>query len=112
MRLLARVARMYHEQGIRQPEIAAALNISRPRVSRLLKEGVARGPVRTVVTLPDGVHTEPEEELERQVADRAMRLVGGLGAAEVQVHATRLIARLAHPVFVPLTGVLATAAIR
>jgi DNA-binding transcriptional regulator LsrR (DeoR family) len=179
LRLLARVARMYHEQGIRQPEIATALNLSQPRVSRLLKEAVTRGLVRTVVTLPDGVHTELEEELERryglrdavvvdvedyqedviptlataaaayldvtltggdtvglaawsrtlqatvqrlpqqnvQVADRVMQLVGGLGPAEAQVHATRLIARLAdltyaQPVFVPLPGVLATAAIR
>ncbi|MFB4284355.1 hypothetical protein ACBJ59_54385 [Nonomuraea sp. MTCD27] len=43
---------MYHEQGIRQPEIAAALDLSLPRVSRLLKEAVTRGLVRTVVTLP------------------------------------------------------------
>lgn len=97
LRLLARVARMYHEQDLRQPEVAAALNISQPHVSRLLKETVTRGMVRTVVTLPDGVHTELEED--------------------AQVHATRLVARLANltngrPVFVPLPGVVATTAIR
>ena len=37
-RLMTRVARMYHEQGVRQPEIAERLNISQPRVSRLLKK--------------------------------------------------------------------------
>ncbi|MEV4799340.1 sugar-binding transcriptional regulator [Nonomuraea sp. NPDC049421] len=179
LRLLARVARMYHEQGIRQPEIAAALHLSQPRVSRLLKEAVTRGLVRTVVTLPEGVHTELEEELQRryalrdavvvdvedyqddvvpslataaaayldvtftggdviglaawsqtlqavvqrlpqknvQVADRVIQLVGGLGSAGDQVRATRLIARLAdltnaHPVFVPLPGLVATPATR
>ncbi|MEV4569466.1 sugar-binding transcriptional regulator [Nonomuraea sp. NPDC049419] len=179
LRLLARVARMYHEQGIRQPEIAAALHLSQPRVSRLLKEAVARGLIRTVVTLPEGVHTELEEELQRryalrdavvvdvedyqddvvpslataaaayldvtftggdviglaawsqtlqavvrrlpqknvQVADRVIQLVGGLGSAGDQVRATRLIARLAdltnaHPVFVPLPGLVATPATR
>ncbi|MET8862740.1 sugar-binding transcriptional regulator [Nonomuraea sp. NPDC004580] len=179
LRLLARVARMYHEQGIRQPEIAAALHLSQPRVSRLLKEAVTRGLVRTVVTLPEGVHTELEEELQRryalrdavvvdvedyqddvvpslataaaayldvtftggdviglaawsqtlqavvqrlpqknvQVADRVIQLVGGLGSAADQVRATRLIARLAdltnaHPVFVPLPGLVATPATR
>ncbi|MER5999257.1 sugar-binding transcriptional regulator [Nonomuraea sp. NPDC051941] len=179
LRLLARVARMYHEQNMRQPEIAATLNISQPRVSRLLKEAVTRGMVRTVVTLPEGVHTELEEELQRryglrdavvvdvedyqddvipplasaaaaylgvtftggdvigisswsetllatverlpqknsQVADRVIQLVGGVGSPEAQVHATRLVARLANltyarPIFVPLPGVVATTAIR
>ncbi|MER5647242.1 sugar-binding domain-containing protein [Streptosporangium sp. NPDC002524] len=70
LRLLARVARMYHEQGMRQPEIAAALGISQPRVSRLLKEAIARGVVRTVVALPEGVHTELEERLQRRYALR------------------------------------------
>ena len=29
-RLMTKVARLYHEQGIRQPEIAERLNISQP----------------------------------------------------------------------------------
>ena len=36
-RLMVKVARMYHERGMRQTEIAAELHISQPRVSRLLK---------------------------------------------------------------------------
>ncbi|MFD3488633.1 sugar-binding transcriptional regulator [Streptomyces sp. NPDC058665] len=63
MRLLIKVARMYHERGVRQPEIAAHLNMSQPRVSRLLKEAVDRGVVRTVVVSPEGVHAELEEAL-------------------------------------------------
>ena len=52
LRLLTRVARMYHERGIRQPEIAAQLSLSQTRVSRLLKEASERGIVRTVVIPP------------------------------------------------------------
>jgi len=64
-RLMTKVARLYHEQGIRQPEIAERLNISQPRVSRLLKKAVATGIVRTTVVTPRGVFAEIEEEIER-----------------------------------------------
>ena len=36
IRLMTKVAHMYHEQGIRQAEIAKTLHISQARVSRLL----------------------------------------------------------------------------
>ena len=64
LRLLTRVARMYHERGIRQPEIASDLNMSQARVSRLLKEAAERGIVRTVVVAPEGVHTALEDQLQ------------------------------------------------
>jgi DNA-binding transcriptional regulator LsrR (DeoR family) len=61
LRLLAKVARLYHERGLRQQEIASTLNLSQARVSRLLKEAVEQGIVRSVVVLPDGVYTDLEE---------------------------------------------------
>ena len=64
LRFLARVARMYHEQGLSQPQIAARLHISQPRVSRLLRQAADVGIVRTVVTTPPGVFTDLEEQLE------------------------------------------------
>lgn len=63
-RLLARVARMYHERGMRQPQIAADLRISQSSVSRLLQQASDVGIVRTVVSVPNGVYTDLEEELE------------------------------------------------
>jgi DNA-binding transcriptional regulator LsrR (DeoR family) len=66
IRLLTKVARMYHERGMRQPQIAAHLHISQPRVSRLLKQAVAAGIVRTAVITPRGVHAELEEAVERR----------------------------------------------
>lgn len=64
VRLMAKVARMYHERGMRQAEIAAELHVSQPRVSRLLKRAVEVGVVRTTVSVPAGVHTDLEDELE------------------------------------------------
>jgi len=64
LRLITKVARMYHERGIRQTEIAETLHISQARVSRLLKRATELGIVRTVVAAAPGVHTELEEALE------------------------------------------------
>lgn len=66
LRLMAKVARLYHERGIRQPQIAADLHISQSRVSRLLKQAQDAGIVRTIVTLPVGVHTDLEDDLAAQ----------------------------------------------
>lgn len=58
--MLVKIARMYHEQGLRQPEIAQSLHVSQSRVSRLLKEAVERGVVRTVVVTPPGSQVDLE----------------------------------------------------
>jgi DNA-binding transcriptional regulator LsrR (DeoR family) len=63
LRLLTKVARLYHEQGVRQPEIAMRLHLSQARVSRLLKEAADRGIVRTVVVPPPGLNVELEEQV-------------------------------------------------
>ena len=66
VRLLTKVARMYHERGLRQPEIAAQLSLSQPRVSRLLKQAGELGIVRTTVISPPGVYADLEDEIERR----------------------------------------------
>ncbi|MCL2316212.1 MAG: MarR family transcriptional regulator [Actinomycetia bacterium] len=66
LRLMAKVARLYHERGQRQTQIAAELHVSQARVSRLLKAAAAMGLVRTIVSMPGGVHTEVEEALEQR----------------------------------------------
>ena len=65
LRLMTKVARLYHEHGVLQPEIARRLHISQARVSRLLKQARAEGIVRTTVVVPEGVRTGLEDELER-----------------------------------------------
>jgi DNA-binding transcriptional regulator LsrR (DeoR family) len=66
LRLMTKVARLYHEHEIRQPEIARRLHISQARVSRLLKSAQEAGIVRTTVVVPEGVQTELEEERRRR----------------------------------------------
>lgn len=65
LRLMTKVSRLYHEHGIRQPEIAAQLNLSQSMVSRLLRAAQREGIVRTTVMVPRGVYPELEEALER-----------------------------------------------
>ncbi len=61
---MVKIARMYHERGLRQAEIADELHVSQPRVSRLLKRAADVGIVRTTVSEPAGVFTELESALE------------------------------------------------
>ncbi|CAG7614310.1 sugar-binding transcriptional regulator [Actinacidiphila bryophytorum] len=71
---------MYHERGMRQPEIAAHLGMSQARVSRLLKEAADRDVVRTVVVSPDGIHAELEDALAEQYGLRDAVVVDAEGA--------------------------------
>jgi DNA-binding transcriptional regulator LsrR (DeoR family) len=64
LRLMTKVARLYHEHDVRQPEIARRLHISQARVSRLLKQAEEEGIVRTTVVIPAGVQTGLEDALE------------------------------------------------
>ena len=66
VRLVTKVARMYHEQHLRQPEIAGRLHISQPRVSRLLRNAAEMGIVRTTVVAPRGVFSDLEQAIEER----------------------------------------------
>ena len=66
LRLATRIARLYHEQGKTQPDIAALLGISQTRVSRMLKFAEANGIIRTTVHVPPGIFAELEDELARK----------------------------------------------
>jgi DNA-binding transcriptional regulator LsrR (DeoR family) len=63
LRLVTRVARMYHEQDFKQPQIAELLHVSQAKVSRLLKRAEQLGIVRVVIVPPPGGHSELEEAL-------------------------------------------------
>lgn len=65
-RLMVKVARMYHERGRKQAQIAQDLHITQARVSRLLRRALQSGVVKTVVISPPGVHTDLEERLEQR----------------------------------------------
>jgi len=81
LRLMSKIARMYHERGIRQPQIAAELHISQSRISRLLRQAVELGIVKTIVTLPGGVYTDLEENLAQRYHLADVALVDADGAS-------------------------------
>ena len=64
LRLMAKVAGMYHRQGMRQTAICKRLNIHQSTVSRMLHRAEREGIVRITVSLPPGTHTEIEESLQ------------------------------------------------
>lgn len=66
--LLAKVARLYHEEGLLQPDIAERLAISQSSISRMLKEAEQMGIVRTIVRTPPGIFGELEHELRTRLA--------------------------------------------
>jgi DNA-binding transcriptional regulator LsrR (DeoR family) len=90
--LLVKVARMYYEEGRSQQEIAHALDVSRPGVSRMLAAARERGIVEISVHDPAGRDLSLESALraafglrdcrvaEVPGGDRALARVGDLGA--------------------------------
>ncbi|MCQ1799348.1 MarR family transcriptional regulator, partial [Neorhizobium galegae] len=63
LRLISRVAQMYHLEGRRQAEIAQHLRLSQATVSRMLKRAEAEDIVRTSVIPPVGTYSELEGAL-------------------------------------------------
>lgn len=75
LRLMTLVARLHHECGVRQCDIATRLGLSQPRVSRLLDQAEQHGIVRTVVVAPDGLYPELEETVEAAYGIRECHVV-------------------------------------
>ncbi|MEU9590920.1 sugar-binding transcriptional regulator [Streptomyces sp. NPDC048219] len=73
--MMTHVARLYHLQGIRQPEIAARLDLSQAKVSRLLKKAQERGIVRITVTPPSGTFPELEDAVQERYGLRLALVV-------------------------------------
>jgi DNA-binding transcriptional regulator LsrR (DeoR family) len=66
LRLLTRVARLYHEEGLNQTEVADRLGLTQVAVSRLLKKAEKHGIVRTTVLTPPGTFADLEGLLEEK----------------------------------------------
>lgn len=66
LRLMTKVARLYHEQGMHQPEIAALLDLSQATISRLLKRAAQEKIIRITITPPQGTYSDLEETLRKE----------------------------------------------
>lgn len=87
LRLTAVVARLYHVHGVRQREIGTRLKMSQAGVSRVLRQAEDLGIIRTVIAVPEGLHPELEEGIEREFGLREVHVVdvatGGPDVASV-----------------------------
>ena len=91
LRLIAKVARLYHRDGLRQKEITRRLNVHQSTVSRLLQRAEREGIVRIALSMPSGLHPELEDALQTTFGlreaivvdsiDQEEQIVRDLGAA-------------------------------
>ena len=93
---LVRVSRLYYELGETQEAIATLVGVTRPQVSRLLKEARAQGVVEIRIVDRDEAESPAAQELKRRFGLRAVHLAPSLdGPPEV---ARRRVGRLAGQV--------------
>jgi deoxyribonucleoside regulator len=64
--LIMKVLRLYYEHHLTQAEVAARMGFSRPKVSKLIAEGRARGLVKIEIGEPVGDHVPLEIALENR----------------------------------------------
>ncbi len=69
-RLLLRVAHLYYVENLTQEEIAPLVNLSRSRISRLLKEARERGHVTIHIRHPHAEYSDMERAIEQQLGLR------------------------------------------
>lgn len=92
LRLMTKVARLYYDQGVHQPEIAQRLDLSQATISRLLKRAQRENIVRITISVPRNCYPELEEALERRfglkeaivaecVSDDEEQILRDIGAA-------------------------------
>lgn len=89
--IMVRAARLYYEDGRTQEEVAAALGISRPRVSRLLKQARDCGIVQIQIVDPTSTNSDLERTLVGTFALSDAIVVAHAGQSEELVRA-----RLGH----------------
>ncbi len=65
-RLILKVSKLYYEQGLTQQEISQRLVLSRPKVSRLLKQAEDVGVVKINIIPQPGYYTDLEQALEEK----------------------------------------------
>jgi DNA-binding transcriptional regulator LsrR (DeoR family) len=92
LRLILRVAQLYHEDGLTQAQISQQLHISQATISRLLKRAEQEGIVRTTVIVPRGTYPDLEAQIRARYgiyeaivtecfADQEEAILGAIGAA-------------------------------
>ena len=63
LRMMLRVAQLYHEDKLKQADISQRLHVSQATVSRLLKRAEEEGVVRVTIAAPRGTYPQFETAL-------------------------------------------------
>ena len=64
-RLMINVSKLYYEEGLTQKEISEKLRISRPTISRLMKDAIKQGIVKIMISNLSDSFTDLEEQLSK-----------------------------------------------
>jgi DNA-binding transcriptional regulator LsrR (DeoR family) len=102
--LLSKVSTLYYLRDQTQQEIAERIGLSRPAVSRLLRDAQTQGIVQITISPPQGLHLELETRLEEQFGLNVVRVVsveagtsGDLLRRQIGGAAAGFLARSVHP---------------
>jgi DNA-binding transcriptional regulator LsrR (DeoR family) len=102
--LLSKVSTLYYLRDQTQQEIAERIGLSRPAVSRLLRDAQTQGIVQITISPPQGLHLELESRLEERFGLAVVRVVsvetgtsGDLLRRQIGGAAAGFLARSVHP---------------
>jgi DNA-binding transcriptional regulator LsrR (DeoR family) len=82
LRLVTKVARLYHARGLRQADIARRMRLSQPRVSRLLAHADRLDIVRSIVVVPTELNRELEYGLRQAYGLQDAHVVDAVAGAD------------------------------
>ncbi|WP_213875825.1 sugar-binding transcriptional regulator [Pseudomonas sp. dw_358] len=74
-RLITKIASLYYEEGLKQSQISAQLDLSQSFISRALQRALQDGVVKITVMRPQGLHLELERELQQGYGVRRVIVV-------------------------------------
>ncbi len=94
--LLGKVSALYYLRHHTQQEISERLRVSRPTVSRLLREARDLGYVQITVASPRGLHLDLETNLEEMFKLQTVRIVESAAGQSVDLLRRQLGAAAAH----------------
>jgi DNA-binding transcriptional regulator LsrR (DeoR family) len=102
--LLSKVSTLYYLRDQTQQEIAERIGLSRPAVSRLLRDAQTQGIVQITITPPHGLHIDIETRLEERFGLDVVRVVAtdpgsspDLVRRQIGGAAASFLARTVHP---------------
>jgi DNA-binding transcriptional regulator LsrR (DeoR family) len=74
-RLITKIASLYYEEGLKQSQISAQLDLSQSFISRALQRALQEGVVKITVMRPQGLHLELERQLQQRYGVRRVIVV-------------------------------------